>query len=156
MVHHRWASAHLSKGETELANGRSQAAIQLIPKPHASALASRVLDVASRIHERMGHMAEAVATLSESLQIKRARGDRLGLQKGLLGLSNLRQHHGMGNAFEPAEQALDLATAAVDLQGQFYAWKRLARLVGPTDDRRPRYLEKIAELKLILETEPHA
>lgn len=156
MVHHRWAFAHLMKGETDLAHARSQAAIQLLPKPHASALASRVLDVASRIHERMGHMTEADAARSESLRIKRARGDRLGLQKGLLGLSILRQHQGTGSAMEPAEQALELATAAEDLLGQSYAWKRLAILVGPTDDRRPMYLEKIAELKRILETEPHA
>ena len=151
-VQHRWAFAHLLRGATELAHARSQAAIQLLPKPHVSALASRVLDVASRIHERMGHMAEADAALSESLRIKRARGDRLGLQKGLLGLSILREHHGTGDAMEPAEQALELATAAEDLLGQSYAWKRLANLAGPADDQRSTCLEKMAELKRILET----
>ena len=105
------------------------------------------------MQEGLGLAAEAEATLAESLLIKRSHGDRLGLQKGLLHLSTLRQHRGVGDALEPALRALELATRAGDLSGQLYAQCRLGRVFRPGQPERAVHREAARLLELQLKGE---
>jgi hypothetical protein len=87
-----------------------------------------------------------------SLAIKRALGDRLGLQKGLLQLSLIRQNGGAADAAAPAREALQLAERSGDLVGQRFLHRRLASLLSGDPEARAHHLERVRQLTELLDS----
>jgi tetratricopeptide (TPR) repeat protein len=147
MVHHRRAFVHLHAGDVAMAMKSCESALALLRRPLSGPLAARILDTASRALDQLGRSPEAQSCLEESLGIKRSYGDRLGLQKGLLNLSLLRQHRGADDAECPALQALRMAERAADINGQMFAHRRLAAFYRIGDQRRTIHRDAATRLQ---------
>jgi hypothetical protein len=148
LVHHRCGFLALHGGRPDVAVEACLEAVGILSKPWSGPFASRVLDTLALALQGCGRDPEAEAILAESLAIKRSIGDRLGLQKGLWQLSTLLQHVGRGDADIPALEALRLAEAAGDLQGQAFAHRRLTVIYRRGDPRRDDHHWRLAELSV--------
>jgi predicted ATPase/DNA-binding SARP family transcriptional activator/Tfp pilus assembly protein PilF len=98
--------------------------------PEVTPLAlSTLLNNLAIVHKRLGEYDEAIALLQESVALKRAIGDHLGLPSSLTNLGNILLLHG---ELEPAaayyREALELRLALADRPGLLYSIQQMAAL----------------------------
>ena len=125
IVHHRTASAHSQYGEYKKAYFNSQKAIDYFNEKFSGSFASRCLDTHSRILIRFSMYEEAIHYATLSLKIKRALGNRRGLQMSLLFISNMIESTDIEKANKLAMEALNLAIKSNDIKGQLFAHRHL-------------------------------
>jgi hypothetical protein len=125
LVEHRLAVAKSRAGLHAEALELSRSAIASLEGRLQGSFASRVLDSHARFLATAGLESEARATLQSSISIKRASGDRRGLQISFLFLSALLQREEPAAARVAATEALELADAAGDTLGAETARRRL-------------------------------
>lgn len=153
MALHRLATTCLHQGAYDEALEASTEAVRLLEGRFQGGFASRCLDIHSRSLTAFGRYDEAEDHLIRSLEIKRATGDRLGLQKGLLQLCLLRERKGSADATAPAMEALELAVRSNDLLGQRFIHQRLATIHRRDPEARAYHLGQIRKLSEQLEEE---
>ena len=146
IILHRLATVHLHEGTHEEGLAAIEEAMRLLKGPHRGAFAARCLDIYARLLTTVGDYKSAATHLDHSLNIKRALGDRLGLQKGLQQLSLLRQTMKAGDAAGPAFEALELAERSGDLLGQIFLHRRLAVLFRQDPDKKSYHQGRVLEL----------
>jgi tetratricopeptide (TPR) repeat protein len=146
MVLHRLATVCLHQGAHDEALAAIEEAVQLLGTDRQGPFAARCLDIYARVLASFERQVEAARALEQSLAIKRALGDRLGLQKGLLQLSQLREHAGAPDAATPALDALRLAERSNDVLGQQFIHRRLAVLLRQDPEARAYHLRRVEEL----------
>jgi tetratricopeptide (TPR) repeat protein len=151
IVLHRLATVCIHEGAGQEALEAASEAVKLLGGRYQGAFAARCLDLYSLALFRHGDYKEAETALDISLKIKRATGDRLGLQKGLLQLSLIREKLGLAEAATPALEALRLAEHSKDLLGQRFLHRRLATLFRNNDAKQAHHLNRVEELTQMLE-----
>lgn len=146
IIQHRLATVHLHEGTHDEGLAAAREALRLLKEHRHGPFAARCLDIYSRLLTGAGDMEGALAHLDQSLSIKRTLGDRLGLQKGLLQLSLLRQRVGSADAAAPAFEALELAERGGDLLGRIFIHRRLAVLFRHDPDKHAFHQGRVREL----------
>lgn len=147
LVHHRRAAARAFEGDEVRALEASQQAVTLLGPNATGAFASRCFNTHAECLHRSGDGEAARHWLEKSLRIKRALGDRLGLQTGLLLMATLRARSHPDDAIAAAEEALRLARAAHDTFGELAAHYRLKRLTRKNPDRRAAHIQRIHDIE---------
>lgn len=150
-VYHRLSMAYLHEGAHAEALQAAHQVVELFHGRYQGAFAARCLDTYARALTPFGRYAEAEIALVRALDIKRALGDRLGLQKGLLQLSLLREKMCHPDAAAPAWEALQLAERSDDFLGQKYLHRRLASLRRDDPTARSYHLRRIEELTQMIQ-----
>ena len=156
LVAHRRAAALVHEGDEVRALEASERAVALLGTTATGAFASRAYNTHAACLYRRERSAEAIPWLEASLAIKRALGDRLGLQKGLLLLATVAAPGSPQRASAAATEVLQLAEATGDLQGQLHAHRRLRSLSRGDPDRRAWHRSEVARLEALLSTPPES
>lgn len=154
ILYHRLAATRSFAGDYERAMEWSTRAIDYFDNTYSGGFASRCLDTHARLLSHLDRHEEALDYLMKSLEIKRAFGDRRGLQIGLLFLSTLQSYSGIGHAESSALEALNLAQRSNDIAGQIHAHKRLAVLKRENKAEQKKHRLKIKELENITRESP--
>ncbi len=143
-VDHRLAWLLLQEGRPTEALESSESALSKLPTPFRGGLAARILDTHAGLLLALGRPREALTILETTIQLKRRRADRRGLQISLIELSTARERLREGDAIGPAEECLLLAESAGDVPGQIYAHRRIANLYALTDRIRSDWHRSVA------------
>lgn len=141
LVEHRLADAKARAGLHLEALALTRSAIAILEGRLQGSFASRLLDSHARFLATAGLEDEAQEALARSISIKRAIGDRRGLQISLIFLSALLQREDTVGARAATDEALELAEAAGDALGSGIARRRLQVLdrrsqTGPAPDAK--------------------
>ncbi len=143
IVLHRLAAAYYHLGESENALEYSNKAISI--KSIGGKLGSRIFDTHSRILSSLNNN-DSIKFAEKSLQIKKALGDRRGIQMSLLNLSQICQYVDSDLSASYAEEAYNLAELVNDVSGQLFALKRLKTLLRKDNEKKEQIQLKINKL----------
>ena len=147
MVQHRRAAAFLFEADEIRALAASELAVKLLGKVKTGAFAARCFNTHAECLHKADQTGDAEKWLRISLKIKRALGDRLGLQKGLILLADLLEKTHHAEAIAAADEALQLAVSTNDLFGQRIAHYRLRRLVRGDSDAQAFHMARIQDIE---------
>ena len=128
VVEHRLAATLIHAGRREEALTRAAAAVELLEDRLQGSFAARALDTYARCLQTAGLEGDARRTAEQSLSIKRALGDRRGIQISLGLLSTMLQISDPVAARSAATEAWDLAVASGDSVGERVLRRRLETL----------------------------
>ncbi len=143
IVLHRLAAAYYHLGESDNALEYSNKAISI--KSIGGKLGSRIFDTHSRILSSLNNK-DSIKFAEKSLQIKKALGDRRGIQMSLLNLSQICQYVDSDLSAGYAEEAYKLAALVNDISGQLFALKRLKSLHRKDSEKKEQIQLKIDKL----------
>ena len=143
IVLHRLAAAYYHLGESDKALEYSNIAISL--KSIGGKLGSRIFDTHSRILSSLNNK-DSIKFAEKSLQIKKALGDRRGIQMSLLNLSQICQYLDSDLSSSYAEEAYKLAELVNDISGKLFALKRLKTLHRKDSEKKEQIQLKIDKI----------
>jgi tetratricopeptide (TPR) repeat protein len=151
LVHHRLATIMYYHADDVPGLSHSEAAIGSLKGNYRGPLTARYLDTHARLLSRLDRTVEAIHFLMIAIEIKRALGDRRGLQMGLLLLSSLRDEAGLPDPVAPAMEALSLASQSNDDAGAYFSHKRLAVLFRRDRLRAQEHREAASKIEATLD-----
>ena len=143
IVLHRLAAAYYHLGESDNALEYSTRAISI--KTIGGKLGSRIFETHSRILSSLNNY-DSIKFAEKSLEIKKALGDRRGIQMSLLNLSQICQYVDADLSSSYAEEAYKLAELVNDYSGQLFALKRLKTLHRKDCEKKQQIQLKIDKL----------
>jgi hypothetical protein len=143
IVLHRLAAAYYHLGESDNALEYSTRAISI--KTIGGKLGSRIFETHSRILSSLNNY-DSIKFAEKSLEIKKALGDRRGIQMSLLNLSQICQYVDADLSSSYAEEAYKLAELVNDYSGQLFALKRLKTLHRKDSEKKQQIQLKIDKL----------
>jgi len=143
IILHRLAAAYYHLGDPNKAIGYSNQAIER--KDIGGKLGSRIYDTHSRILSSLNNN-DSIKFAEKSLEIKKAMGDRRGIQISLLNLSQICQYMDSDLSIKYAENAYELAKLVNDNSGQLFALRRLKTLNRKNNDMKEQIQIKINKL----------